>query len=130
MNRRTPYLLTVITTIFVLLLFWTIPAQAIAVKSAGIGVEDRGPDTSYSLKLVFFEKGGPYVANVTVSIRDSDGKEILNRVSAGPWLYVDLPQGDYFVEATRQDGQFQGTSIHIENEQVEAALQFDYFFEK
>ena len=131
MNRRTLNITRFLTAAIVMLfLVWAIPAQAVAVKSAGVGVEDRGPDQSYSLKLVFFEKGGPYVANVKVSIRDDQGNEILNQVSAGPWFFVDLPKGDYFVEATRQDGQFQGTRIHIEQDQVEAALQFDYFFEK
>ena len=123
MKHRTGLILPLVTA---LLTFYAMPANTVPLESTGVGVENRMENSSYSLKLVFFEKGGPYVANVQVKIRDRLGNEIVNQISAGPWLYVDLEQGDYFVEATRQDGQLQGAQIHIGETQTETALMFDF----
>jgi hypothetical protein len=70
--------------------------------SGGVGVEEREQMQSaakdYNLHLVFSQKEtGAYVAEISVSIKDAKGEEILQVVSDGPWLYAQLPAGTYTV---------------------------------
>jgi hypothetical protein len=81
--------------------------------SSGVGVESRQPHPDYPLKLVFALSSGPYLANVDVVIHDSAGKEVAKLHSTGPWLFVDLPAGDYKVIAKRQDGQLATAMLHL-----------------
>ena len=119
----TSVLLSILVSFIV---FMPVSAQAedVAVKSAGISVEDRQVLDNYSLKLVFFVKGGPYVAQVKVSIKDQNGQEIVNQLSDGPWFYADLTVGKYTVEATRKNGEIQGVQFDIGQGQKEIALMF------
>jgi hypothetical protein len=80
--------------------------------STGIGVESREPHPEYSLKLEFSLQAGNYVAEVDVDIYQG-GKKIKSIHSPEPWLYVNLPPGDYSVVATLKDGRSQGTHFTI-----------------
>jgi hypothetical protein len=76
--------------------------------SAGVGLDERRAIyPSFSLKCVFASKPKPYLARVSVTIRDQKGKVVLTVPServTGPWLFVDLPKGTYSLTATRLDG--------------------------
>ena len=102
----------------VLLSLFMLPSFAaeIPVLSAGIGEEDRQAHDEYSLKLVFFETGGPYVANVRVRIYDQDGGQLLDYLSPAPWLFVGLEAGSYSVRAERENGDAQGASFTLDGE--------------
>lgn len=72
--------------------------------SGGVGVGAR--DTldqraeKYGLKLVFAQSpSGDYLAEVPVTITDRHGNTVIDAVSEGPWMYVDLPTGNYSVKA-------------------------------
>jgi hypothetical protein len=58
-------------------------------------------------------KSGAYLADVLLTIRDSERRILFNRRLDGPWLMIDLPLGRYQVEAAL-DGQAQlrTTTIH------------------
>ncbi len=75
--------------------------------SGGVGREEREQMAKmaqgYDLKLAFADRRGDYLSNVKVSVDDEHGKQILSTTTEGPWLFVDLPQGKYNVEA-RYDG--------------------------
>ncbi len=57
----------------------------------------------YSLALLFSRTGGEYVANVAVTIKDAKGATVFEAPSAGPWLLVKLPPGQYAVAASYRD---------------------------
>jgi len=75
-----------------------------AFMSGGIGREEREQmlkmAQGYNLKLAFADRHGEYLSDVKVTVADEHGKQILSTTSAGPWLYVDLPQGKYDVKAS------------------------------
>jgi Ni2+-binding GTPase involved in maturation of urease and hydrogenase len=74
--------------------------------SGGVGESERedmeAAAKDYSLKLVFAQSGGAFVADVQVSIKDSGGATVLDATSGGPLFFAKLPAGNYTVEATFQ----------------------------
>ena len=93
--------------------------------SAGVSEQGREQHNDYSLKLVFFESGGPYLANIKTQITDGRGNILMEQTADGPWLFVDLPPGEYRVIAERSNGQRQGTRFQIEDgDQRQIALAF------
>jgi hypothetical protein len=72
--------------------------------AGGIGQSDlqhiRSLGSEYPLHLTFSEgKRSEFVANVDVSIRDQNGRQVLSLTNTGPLLYVRLPRGHYEVVA-------------------------------
>ena len=73
--------------------------------SAGIGLEEREATyPAFALKLVFVAEGRSFDPMVEVSITDAKGRAVVtipkDQVS-GPWLFVDLPAGNYTATAER-----------------------------
>ncbi len=64
--------------------------QAAAMKAAA---------ANYPVMLTFADPGGAYLADVKVTISDQKGHPVLNTVSKGPMLLVDLPPGQYRLNA-------------------------------
>jgi hypothetical protein len=88
-------------------------AQKVRTLSTGVGEEARMPHKDFSLKCVFAERLGPYVAGVKVAIYDADGGKVVETFSAGPWLFVDLPEGSYRVVAQRDSGPKAAGSVTV-----------------
>lgn len=79
-------------------------AYAGKVISGGIGsgtrqeLEQRAQH--FELKLVFAATpSGDYLADIPVTIRDRQGNTVVEAISEGPWMYVELPNGAYTVTA-------------------------------
>lgn len=77
----------------------------IAYVSGGIGQNEamamRRAAREYPLSMIFSAgPRGAFLADVSVTIKDDKGKTMLETVSAGPIMLVDLPAGDYRVAAT------------------------------
>lgn len=76
--------------------------------SAGVGLDERKATyPPFSLKCVFVSMPKPFLARVSVTIRDQKGRVVLTVPGEqvnGPWLFVDLPKGKYSLTATRVDG--------------------------
>lgn len=72
--------------------------------SAGVGIEEReAVYPPFPLKVVLTAGGRPYVAGVTLTIREAKGGVVTTIPGdqiAGPWLFVDLPPGVYDVSGT------------------------------
>ena len=79
-----------------------VPAQK--TMSTGAGSDTRVAYPGYSLKLVFAQRAGPYLAGVDVTIFDEGGKKVVDAYSDGPWFLADLPPGTYKVVAQRKSG--------------------------
>ena len=83
----------------------TSPA-GVAFASGGNSQEEqavlRADRLRYSFWLTTAARGsGAYLANVKVRIVAVDGgKQVLDQVMDGPWLFADLPLGRYEVEAS------------------------------
>ncbi len=75
--------------------------------NGGAGDEEvtaiKGAMKDYSLALLFSRAGGEYVASVAITIKDAKGTTVFETPSAGPWLLVKLPPGQYAVVANYQD---------------------------
>jgi len=50
--------------------------------------------------LMFSNKKGKYLSDVTVKIFDQRDETILTTVSNGPWFFIDLPSGTYDLEVS------------------------------
>lgn len=73
--------------------------------SGGVGESERtelnAQSSQYNLHLMFAKQGsGEYLSAVRVNILDARGTPVLTTQSTGPWFFVQLPPGDYSVEAT------------------------------
>jgi len=71
--------------------------------SAGVGLEERSAKyPPFPLKLVFVAGPKAYLSQVSVMITDREGKvhlQIPPTQVAGPWLFLDLPPGNYDISA-------------------------------
>jgi hypothetical protein len=88
--------------------------SAVRVLSGGVGENARQAmrqkADGYELKLVFASTpSGSYLAGVPVTIRNQVGTTVVDEVSQGPWMFVDLPSGSYTVKAT------EGNSVQTKN---------------
>jgi hypothetical protein len=70
----------------------------------GIGSDEstamRAAMKSHPLSLLFARPDGGYLADVAVAITDGSGASALKLRAGGPVCLIDLPAGNYTVEAT------------------------------
>ncbi|PPE74330.1 hypothetical protein C3942_09895 [Solimonas fluminis] len=93
---------------------WTPPPDLPPVQQAGglryvtggIGTDSaaalRAQRGDYPLAITFGLRDGgrnQFTAGVTAAIEDAAGRQLLSVVTEGPYLYVDLPPGDYLLKA-------------------------------
>lgn len=90
-------------------------AQAAGMKplSAGVGIEGRAPHPNYPLKLVFATKKGAYLADVNVHVYDASGKKVTSAHATGPWLFLDVPAGEYRVKAVTKNGKAASAKVKV-----------------
>jgi hypothetical protein len=110
-------------------------AQGEAWISGGIGSSElelldkqRG---DFSLRILTAAKGsGAYLADALVKVTDAAGRTVLETRADGPWLYVNLRQGDYRVLVTyKSESRQQATRIHA-NDRHEMFFYFDEAVER
>ncbi|MBW1802421.1 MAG: carboxypeptidase regulatory-like domain-containing protein [Deltaproteobacteria bacterium] len=97
--------------------------QGISYISGGIGSDERKAllqtGKAYSLKIMFAVKGGAYLADVKVVIKNPAGKKLFEGVSEGPWMFIKLRPGKYQVSAVA-DGKVLNKAANVnENGQTE-----------
>jgi hypothetical protein len=80
---------------------WT--ERGIPYLNGGIGTEERDAlrhmEREYDVKLIFALSAGNYLSDVSVTIVDAQGRQVLAALSDGPWFYTYLPAGTYTVIA-------------------------------
>lgn len=91
---------------------------------AGADQREQAEASQYSLKLVFAEPGGHFLADVATRITDSAGDVLLETVCDGPWLLLDLPAGTYQVDASFGD-QSQTLSVTVGQARTEQLVIFE-----
>jgi hypothetical protein len=74
------------------------------VYSGGVGEDDmnyiKSIQHNYNLKLMFTENNGVFLADMPVRITDRGGNTVVDTVTKGPILLVNLQPGTYTVSAT------------------------------
>lgn len=94
------------------------PQSSAAVKylSGGAGDEERSQLmaqwTQFPLLIVFSAPGGAYAVPDSVRISNAQGTPVLEVAQAGPLLMVNLPPGDYRVQARTGDAA-QERALHL-----------------
>jgi hypothetical protein len=80
---------------------------SVAFLTGGIGQDEaaamRTAEAQYPLSLEFIEHAQPrneYLSDVSVTIRDRSGNDMLQAYTDGPFLLAKLPDGRYTVSAT------------------------------
>lgn len=98
--------------------------------SGGIGQDEilymLSAFNNYSFKLTNFRDQGKraYLSRVKVQISDGQGKQVLADTTKGPFLFADLPAGDYQVEANYM-GQSQSKKVSI-SAGAQNSIQFNW----
>ncbi|MEM7496962.1 MAG: hypothetical protein AAF371_03090 [Pseudomonadota bacterium] len=84
-----------------LLLPFTAESQEPNYLCSGIGLEREEEEANFrhSLKLVFAQTDGHYIADVAATVATGGGT-VLSETCPSPWLLVDLPAGSYTVTAS------------------------------
>ncbi len=94
------------------------------VFNGGISLEERAAAPEEGTKLEFFVADGAYLSDVHVVVADDSGQELVNTVTDGPWLILDLPDGEYNVQASLGDDLVQSGQITVDSR----AEKFGYMF--
>jgi hypothetical protein len=94
------------------------------VFNGGISLEERASAPKEGTKLEFFLAGGPYLSDVHVVVEDDSGNQLVNTVTDGPWLILDLPEGQYDVQASIGEDQVQSGMITVDSR----SEKFGYMF--
>ncbi len=80
-----------------------LPAKVLYL-SGGIGEEELKHvlemRDDFNLRLLFCEVKGAYIAGVNVLVTDDKDRVVLAVDDAGPYLFAELPPGQYRVKAT------------------------------
>ena len=91
-------------------------SEAVKYLSGGAGDEERSQLMAqwpqFPLLIVFSAGGGDYAVPDSVRITNARGTPVLEVGQAGPMLMVNLPPGDYRVQA-RVGGSAQERSLHL-----------------
>jgi hypothetical protein len=79
-------------------------ATGVATVSGGVGTAARENMRTqappHNVKMVFSLNTGNYLSDVQVKVTDSSGRTVIDELSNGPWLYAQLPAGNYTATAT------------------------------
>jgi hypothetical protein len=88
----------------------------VAYISGGIGDEERDEirlrERDFNVKLLFSEHDGAYLGNVDVAILNPKGETVFQAKSTGPFLLLQLPGGNYVINAST-NGQLQQRKVLI-----------------
>ena len=72
--------------------------------TGGVGLSERTQmqemAKNYNVELIFAGPGKGYLANVQVDIKDSNGINLIQIGSNGPWFFAELPAGQYSITVT------------------------------
>lgn len=99
-------------------------SDGVVIWTGGVSLEERAAAPAEGTKLQFFGREGNYLSDVTVVVKDADGRELVNTMTLGPWLILDLPPGRYSVLATLQNGVAQGGIIDVDGSRQEFGYRF------
>ncbi|WP_108126718.1 hypothetical protein [Saccharospirillum mangrovi] len=80
-----------------------LPVQAEDVWTGGVGIAEREQAPNYNTRIECFVASGSYLAGIDYTLYNASGQPVAGGQTDGPWLRVQLPAGDYRIEAIRPD---------------------------
>lgn len=107
-----------------MLLGSVVSAQDVVLFNGGVGAEERATAPATGTRLVFFVETGNFLSGVQVVVKNDSGTEVVNTVTKGPWLILNLPNGRYRVSATLGENNAQGGYIDVDGSNKEFAYMF------
>jgi len=102
----------------------TTQAQDYILFNGGISIEERATAPSTGTKLVFAVESGNYLSEVMVQIKNTAGVELVNTVTQGHWLILNLPNGSYSVSAVLASGETKSMMIAVTDASRECRFAF------
>lgn len=99
-------------------------AQDYILFNGGISANERAEAPTNGTKLVFFVRAGNFLSAVSVVVSTAAGEILVNTVTEGPWLILDLPNGRYSVRASIPSGETQSLSIEVDGSNKEIGFMF------
>ena len=88
--------------------------NGISYVSGGVGDDEQSAikemAADYTLEVLMALKNGSYLTDVAVRVADKQGNTLLETVSKGPFLLVNLQPGTYVIEADYQGSKQQKTA--------------------
>jgi hypothetical protein len=104
--------------------------NGISFIGGGVGVEERQAlaqwAKSYSLRIEMALKSGEYLGDLQIKVFDNTGKRVLESLSDGPLMYLQLPSGHYKVEIS--DPGSTGLATKVREVSVSEGRQTRLFF--
>lgn len=101
-------------------------AQDHVVFNGGVTSQARAEAPRTGTRLEFFATSGAYLSDVAVTVSDSDGNELVDTVTNGPWLILDLPAGTYNVSAGVEGYEPQSLRIEVSGTSDSQAFGFAF----
>ena len=101
--------------------------QGIRYACAGVSEESRGDARwqHYPAKFIFAGGGGDFLGDVTVTVDKAAGGTLFEAHCQAPWVLVDLPPGQYRVDAVAKQSYRQSFNLAVGgNGQTERVVRF------
>lgn len=101
------------------------PTSSVPFTCVGASADQRenAANLPHTLKLVFAEPSGHFLADVATQISDANGNVLLHLVCGGPWLLLDLAPGQYQVQASFE-GETKTVSVTVGQSAREQLITF------
>ncbi len=122
--RTLRYSFSLLAMLFAVIVNTTVSAQEIILFNGGISSEERASAPTTGTKLVFFVRAGNFLSAVSVVVKNEAGQEVVNTVTKGPWLILNLPAGRYQVSASIDSGETLGLMIDFDGTAKEVGFMF------
>lgn len=106
-------------------------ANGVSYITGGIGDEEvaeiDAQEHNFNTHIVMIATGGEYMGEVNVRILSKSGNEVLHLDNIGPYLYANLPNGAYTVEATSSSGVTESVKFTVpaKNPKVKTVISFN-----
>jgi len=103
-------------------------AGNLAYVSGGVGEEERAAllavRDEYNVRLTLAEKGsGAFLFGALVTVTDAAGRQLAQAAARGPWLFAQLPPGQYTIAA-----EYEGTTSTQTVRVAQGAARDLYFY--
>lgn len=101
-------------------------AQAVNFWTGGVGIESRAEAPLFNTAFQFFQQDGSFLANISYTLYDANGQQMLQGMTEGPWLFVDLPNGQYSIKGIHTgSGEVQSIRFNVHGDAQVLGLQFN-----
>ncbi|KAA0875795.1 hypothetical protein [Nitrincola tapanii] len=112
-----------------LLLGFGLPAQAenLPYWTGGIGLESRQEAPMHNTRVEFFDSDRAYISEIEFEISNTSGAVLVRGVAEGPWLILELPQGEYQIRGKRlENGDIQAARFRVSSGSGQQIIRLRY----